>query len=173
MLATHANAIVPRFSRFAWLMGLYAENHQRLQRVFAPADLVTGEYVSSIGDGLDLHLSVMARHAYTIELKLTYGLRDPVTGEADPSAYVRMYNDALQAEATHCYVGRRWQDVLGLRPAHATLLNHRLRMNAFLNKWLAYIAERGHGGHTLRRCDADAAGEEIRSELLDGSATRR
>ena len=160
MLATRATATVPRFSRFAWLMGLYAENHQRLQRVFAPADLVPGEYVSSVGDGLDLHLSVIARHAYTVELKLTYGLRDPLTGEADPSAFVRMYNDAHQVEATHCYVGRRWQDVLGLRPAHAKLLNHRLRMNAFLNKWLAYIAEQGHGTHTLRRCMADATDEK-------------
>ncbi|TXK64502.1 DUF1249 domain-containing protein [Alkalisalibacterium limincola] len=150
MLATRATAVIPRFSRFAWLMGLYAENHQRLQRIFAPADLAPGEYVSSIGDGLDLHLSVIARHAYTVELKLTYGLLDPETGEADPSAHVRMYNDALQVEATHCYAGRRWQDVLGLRPAHSTLLNHRLRMNAFLNKWLAYIDEQGHGRHSLR-----------------------
>ena len=152
MLATRTTAIVPRFSRFAWLMGLYAENHERLQRVFAPADLVPGDYVSSVDDGLDLHLCIVARHAYTVELTLTYGLLDPETGEADPSAHVRMYNDALQVEATHCYAGRRWQDVLGMRPPHAALLNHRLRMNAFLNKWLAYIGEQGHGRHTLRRC---------------------
>lgn len=153
----------PPLSRFAWLMGLYGENHQRLQRLFDPLALAPGEYVSSVGDELDLHLSVIECHAYTVELKLTYDLVDPVTGERDPSAYVRMYADALQAEATHCYIGRRWQDVLGLRPAHATLLSHRLRMNAFLNKWLAYIGERGHGVHTLRAVDGSAArrGESV------------
>ena len=44
---------LPKLSRFSWLMGLYAENHARLQRLFAPADLACGAYVSSIGDGLD------------------------------------------------------------------------------------------------------------------------
>jgi uncharacterized protein len=151
MLATRPPPSVPRYSRFAWLMGLYTENHQLLQRLFAPGVLVPGHYRSSVADGLDLSLSVIERHAYTVELKLTYDLLDPVTGEADPSAYVRVYNDAMQAEATHCYVGRRWQDVLGLDAAHSTVLNHRLRMNAFLNKWLVYIAGRGHGMHTLVR----------------------
>jgi hypothetical protein len=29
-------ARIPRLSRFGWLMGLYAENHMRLVRLFAP-----------------------------------------------------------------------------------------------------------------------------------------
>ena len=40
----------------------------------------------------------------------------------DPSAYVRLYRDARQAEVTHCYVGRHWQDVLGLRPSVQALV---------------------------------------------------
>lgn len=138
-----------RINRFGWLMALYAENHQRLQRLFAPERLGEGRYVSSVGDGLDLHLDVLTVHAYTHELRLSYALVDPVTGEPDPSAYLRLYRDARQAEATHCYVGRRWQDVLGLSAPPAVILDHRLRMNTFLGKWLSYLEERGHGVGSL------------------------
>lgn len=140
---------IPRLSRFGWLMGLYAENFNRLTRLFAPADLDVGSYVSSIGDGLDVRMEVIEQHAYTTELRLTYGMRDPLTGEPDPSAFLRLYRDARQVEATHCYVGRRWQDVIGMYPPPATVLDHRMRMNTFLGKWLQYLAEQGHGVATL------------------------
>ena len=142
-------ARIPRLSRFGWLMGLYAENHMRLVRLFAPGDLPVGTYVSSVGDGLDVMLEVVERHAYTVELRLSYGIADPVTGQPDPSAHLRLYRDARQVEATHCYVGRRWQDVIGMYPPPAQVLDHRLRMNTFLGKWLQYLAEQGHGVATL------------------------
>ena len=138
-----------KINRFSWLMALYAENHQRLQRLFAVATLAEGHYVSSVGDGLDLHLDVLVQHTYTVELRLSYAMLDPITGEPDPSAYVRLYRDARQAEATHCYIDRRWQDAIGMYPPPAEVLDHRLRMNTFLGKWLQYLAERGHGVGTL------------------------
>ncbi len=144
-------ARIPRIGRFGWLMGLYAENHGRLTRLFAPAALAQGSYVSSLGDGLDVRLDVIERHRYTLELRLTYDLCDPVTGEPDPSAYLRLYNDARQVETTHCYVGRRWQDAIGLYPPPAEVVGHRLRMNTFLGKWLEYLSEQGHGVATLRQ----------------------
>ena len=153
-------AQIPRLNRFGWLMALYAENHARLARLFAPGDLQEGRYVSCIGDGLDLYLDVIQTHRYTVELRLTYGLRDPHTGEPDPSAYVRLYRDARQAEATHCYVGRRWQDVVGMYPPPAQLISHRMRMNTFLGKWLEYLAERGHGVATLQRYTDQPAATE-------------
>lgn len=156
---------IPRLSRLSWLMGLYAENHRHLVRLFAPGDLEVGSYVSSVGDGLDVRLDVIARHAYTVELRLTYDLCDPVTGQPDPSAYIRLYRDARQAETTHCYVGRRWQDVVGMYPPPAELISHRMRMNTFLGKWLDYLAERGHGVATLVR-DADATPAESAEKRL-------
>ena len=152
---------LPRLSRFGWLMGLYAENHARLQRLFEPADLVPGEYVSCIGDGLDLHLRLLEQHAYTTELRLSYGLIDPQTGLHDPSANLRLYRDARQVEATHCYAGRRWQDVIGMFPPPQRILDHRLRMNTFLGKWLQYLAEQGHGVATLRPASPMAIGTRI------------
>jgi uncharacterized protein YqiB (DUF1249 family) len=142
---------IPKLSRFGWLMGLYAENHALLTRLFQPGDLPVGSYRSSIGDGVDVALDVTALHAYTVELRLSYALLDPVTGEPDPSAHLRLYRDARQVEATHCYVGRRWQDVIGMYPPPAEVIGHRLRMNTFLGKWLHYLAEQGHGVATLTR----------------------
>ena len=147
---------IPKLSRFGWLMGLYAENHVLLTRLFQPGDLPVGSYRSSIGDGIDVALDVTALHAYTVELRLSYALLDPVTGEPDPSAHLRLYRDARQVEATHCYIGRRWQDVIGMYPPPAEVVGHRLRMNTFLGKWLHYLAEQGHGVATLTRDTAAA-----------------
>lgn len=148
-------------------MGLYAENHDHLMRLFAPDRLHVGSHLSSIGDGLDLRLDVIECHRYTVELRLTYDLCDPVTGEPDPSAFVRLYRDARQAETTHCYVGRRWQDVMGMYPPPEALISHRMRMNTFLGKWLDYLAERGHSVATLRRVD-DTVVPMRRMDVLPG-----
>lgn len=150
-------ARVPSLSRFGWLMALYAENFTRLTRLFEPADLAPGIYFSCINDGLDLRVEILDQHPYTTELRMTYAIRDPVTGEPDPSAFLRLYSDARQVEATHCYVGRRWQDVIGMYPPPAAVLDHRMRMNTFLGKWLQYLAERGHGVATLHSCEEAVA----------------
>ena len=136
-------------NRFDWLMGLYAENHRRLARLFAPERLSVGEYVSSVDDGLDVRLSVQERHPYTLELGLSYAIVDATTGNPAPSAQLRSYIDARMTEALHCEPGRDLWQVLGpLAPARNVML-HRLRMNGFLNRWLEYLAEQGHSLATL------------------------
>ncbi|PZO10900.1 MAG: DUF1249 domain-containing protein [Lysobacteraceae bacterium] len=150
---------LPRMTRFAWLMGLYGENFQRLTRMFQPQSLSTGTYVSRVPGGLELLVEVIEQHAYTVELRLSYRMRDAQTGQPDPSAYVRLYRDARQAEVTHCYVGRHWQDVLGLHPSVQAMVSHRLRMNGFLNKWLDYLDGQGHGPHTLASIEPEPAAE--------------
>lgn len=155
----HRRAL-PQMSRFAWLMGLYGENFQRLSRMFQPQALSPGHYVSRIDDGLDLLVEVIEQHAYTVELRLSYRMQDDLTGQPDPSAFVRLYRDARQAEVTHCYVGRHWQDVLGLRPSVQAMLSHRLRMNGFLNKWLEYLDGQGHGPHTLSSIEPESSGQK-------------
>ena len=140
---------LPSFSRLSWLMGLYGENFQRMACLLDLRKLVPGAYLSRCANGLDLVVEVLEVHAYTLELRLSYRMNDPVTGQPDPSAYVRVYRDARQAEVTHCYIGRHWQDVLGLHPSPKVMFGHRLRMNSFLNKWLDYLVGQGHGPHTL------------------------
>ncbi len=130
-------------------MGLYGENYQRMARLLNLQELLPGAYLSRCANGLDLVVEVLEVHPYTLELRLSYRMNDPVTGQPDPSAYVRIYRDARQAEVTHCYIGRHWQDVLGLHPSPKVMFGHRLRMNSFLNKWLDYLLGQGHGPHTL------------------------
>ena len=60
-------ALLP--GRFEFLMGLYAENYHRLVRLFAPQTLSPGRYVSSVDDGLDVHLQLQECHPYTLELR--------------------------------------------------------------------------------------------------------
>jgi uncharacterized protein YqiB (DUF1249 family) len=150
---------LPSFSRLGWLMGLYADNHQRIARMLDLSRFDRpGTWISSCGNGLDVVIEVLEVHAYTLELRISYQLCDPVTGQPDPSAYVRIYRDARQAEVTHCYIGRHWQDVLGLHPSPKVMFGHRLRMNSFLNKWLEYLLGQGHGPENL--LPLEAADEE-------------
>ena len=140
----------PAIGRFGWLMGLYGESFERISRMVDLRATPVGRHVSCVGDGLDVHVEVLARHAHTVELRLSYAMRDPVTGVPDPSAVLRAYTDSRQAEATNCYVGRQWQDALGLRPSPQAMMGHRLRMNSFLSKWLAYLENLGHAQSTLQ-----------------------
>jgi len=147
MVADKRNAVLP--ARFAYLMGLYAENYHRLTRLFAPQTLDLGGYRSSVDDGLDLYLEVVERHPYTMELHLTYGIADRDTGGPSPSAWLRVYRDAHVAEATHCHPGKRLWHALGPFPPAKSVFEHRMRMASFLNRWLEYLAEQGHSCGTL------------------------
>lgn len=128
---------------------LYSENFERIGRIIDLQAARPGRYRSTAGDGLDVHVELLTRHAHTVELRLSYAMTDPLTGAPDPSAVLRAYLDSRQAEATNCYVGRRWQDVLGLHPSPQVMMGHRLRMNSFLSKWLAYLEGLGHSRLTL------------------------
>ncbi|MGN2244680.1 DUF1249 domain-containing protein [Frateuria sp. GZRR33] len=147
------SALLP--GRFEFLMGLYAENYHRLAHLFAPQTLAPGRYRSSVDDGLDVHMHVQERHPYTLELELTYGFVDANTGHPTPSAQLRMYTDAHVAEALHCHPGRHLWQVLGPFPEAHTVLQHRLRMNGFLSRWLEYLAEQGHSAGTLEQIETD------------------
>lgn len=131
-------------------MELYAENYLHLTRLFVPTELAVGRYLASSGQGrLRLIIDVMECHRYTFFLRLAYNMLDPLSGQPDPSAYIRVYRDTRQAEMTHCYLGRRMQDVLGFNPPSALMIHHRLRINTFLGKWLLYLRESGYGDGQL------------------------
>lgn len=133
-----------RLNRFTWLMDLYADNYLRLAEMLDFDRLSPGIYFSEGRDDLLLRMEVQQRHNYTLELTMSYTLRDTLSGSLDPTAMIRVYLDSKQCEVSHCYVGRRWQDVLGIRPSPAQMVSHRLRMNGFFNKWLQYLKLQGH-----------------------------
>lgn len=146
-----------RTGSFVWLMDLYEENYRQLDRLFQPRRLLPDRYRSDVGDGLDLLLEIVDRQKHTTEIRLSYDLLDPATGLRSPSALLRVYDDARLAEATHCLPGRQLIDVLGPFPAPRRVLDHRLRMNSFLSRWLDYLGEHGHSWHTLTINDSVSA----------------
>ncbi|MDR2013845.1 MAG: DUF1249 domain-containing protein [Rhodanobacter sp.] len=143
----HPYSLLP--SRFAWLMGLHAENYHRLTRLFTPHTLEIGSYLSSLDDGLDVRLDVLERHRYTLDLYLTYCFIDTETGEHAPAARLRMYHDAHMAEVLDCRADRRLARAIGPYVPARSLFQQRARMSSFLNRWLEYLAEQGHSYGTL------------------------
>ena len=136
-------------SRFSWLMGLHGENFLRLARLFAPQRLVVGSYRSCVDDRLDVLLDVVEHHRYTIDLVLTYCLRDADSGGLVPSANIRMYRDARMAEVLRYHSDQRLERAIGPLPPARTLLERRVRQSSFLNRWLEYLGEQGHSIATL------------------------
>ncbi len=146
-LITSRDSTIP--SRFSWLMSLHGENYQRLARLFAPQRLAAGSYRSSVDDRLDVLLDVIEHHPYTIDLILTYSLRDPESGGLVPSANIRMYRDAQMAEVLSYHSDQRLERAIGPLPPARTVLERRVRQSSFLNRWLEYLGEQGHSIATL------------------------
>ncbi len=146
-----ANPVSALPSRFSWLMGMHSENYHRLARLFAPQRLVAGRYLSSLDDHLDVLLEVTEHHRYTVDLILTYCLRDDKTGGLVPSANIRMYRDARMAEVLHYHSDLRLERAIGPLPPARTIFERRVRQSSFLNRWLEYLAEQGHSIGTLER----------------------
>ena len=91
-----------------------------------------------------LRIDLLERARFTLEFKLSYAGFDTPEQRPNPSAHVRFYLDAQVAEVTACHRGRRIEDVLGRGAGSEAVLQHRLRMNVFLQKWLAYLEDCGH-----------------------------
>ncbi len=149
-----ANPVSALPSRFSWLMGMHSENYHRLARLFAPQRLVAGRYLSSLDDHLDVLLEVTEHHRYTVDLILTYCLRDDKTGGLVPSANIRMYRDARMAEVLHYHSDLRLERAIGPLPPARTIFERRVRQSSFLNRWLEYLAEQGHSIGTLEKAPA-------------------
>ncbi len=129
-------------NRFEQLMGLYAENHALLGRLLQLADTPPGRYVSRTDGHPDLILDVLGKAPYTSFLRLTHSLPDG--SETEPCAYVRVYHDAQQTEVTHCRYGEILHRLFLPNTPIKAIGDHRLRMNVFCGKWLAYLLDLGH-----------------------------
>lgn len=141
---------------FAYLMGLYGDNYWRLARLFSPHLLAPGTYRSLVAGDQPLWLRIHEQQAYTTLLSLNYEF----AGEAralDPGAELRFYRDASVAEMVACDDQQRIEDVLGRVALPKAVFGYRLRVNAFLGKWLEYIEDRGHSRFTLKAAPAIAS----------------
>ena len=148
---------------FAYLMGLYGDYYWRLARLFSPHLLAPGTYRSQVPGDQPLWLRIHEQQTYTTLLSLNYEF----AGEAralDPGAELRFYRDASVAEMVACDDQQRIEDVLGRVALPKAVFGYRLRINAFLGKWLEYIEDRGHSRFTLKATAAYAANTLLQNQ---------
>lgn len=128
----------------AALITLYEANYVRLARLAPELERIDGPVVSRVGGALDLHLSVVERHAYTTTLELTYLFETPAGPVLEPNARVRVYHDVRAVELLgHCR-RRRARRHLPRQRGRMPEVDRKWEMNRFLLKWLKFCTHQGH-----------------------------
>ena len=158
--------------------GQSKENFRQLQLLVDDHDLAEDRYISCVDGELPLYFEVLERHRYTTFARLTYVIEDDAgVRSLDPDAHIRIYHDAGVAEATHCYPGQVNQPLFGALVPVNDVYEHRWRVNRFLDRWLEYLIQRGHGLNTLSVADELqwAIDRPFRdeSDAADGAASSR
>ena len=144
----------PRTSeRFAALMELYERNYM-LVRLLAPAlASMRGTSTSTVPGELPLEMRDVEHGRYTTTFRLTYRL----SGRAgrppgrEPDLAIRLYHDARTCEVMSGLMPGETGEERRVRD-----LDEGHRLNRFLNRWLDYCLERGHGFEGARRREPPA-----------------
>jgi len=130
------------YRSFAGLMDLYERNYILVRRLIATLPGDDGARVSRVTDALDLHLSLIERHPYTTDIRLTYRFEREDGERLEPDLHIRVYHDARVAEVLAAHMRRS--------PAFRFIsegpvgLGARWRVNRFLFKWRGYCLHQGH-----------------------------
>ncbi len=130
------------------LMELYEQNYMRVRRLcaVAPSLPVGAHRLSQRPNALDLHLRVVERTPYTETLLLTYYLQEDEVGFVPvPNLYVRVFNDARQAEVLSRMCAHSRRQVTPRSFGLDSELACKWHLNRFLYKWLGYCLHQGHG----------------------------
>lgn len=128
---------------FATLMELYESNYILMRRLAPALDQLETTNRSLGRDGVDLHLRLLERTAYTTAVCLTHYFDPTSSPGSEPDLMIRIYHDARVAEVmpeTPADGFHLWQ---GERP-EAKSLPWRWELNRFLNRWLRYCLGQGH-----------------------------
>lgn len=145
---------LPRAARpgsFAALMSLYESNYIRLGWLLSSPRCVQGAHLSAPADDLPLHLILVDRSKYTTTIRLTYYFEEGGEPVADPDLLVRLYHDALLAEAMACTRRHRHEALRQFDTRPGAELSRRWARNVMLNKWLEYCLDKGHRFFPLAR----------------------
>lgn len=137
----------PKVRTFMGLMELYEQNYIRVRRLCpVAAALRVGDHrLSERPRALDLHLRVVERTPYTETLLLTYYLQEDAVGFVpQPNLYVRVYNDARQAEVLSRICARSGRQMGPRSFGLDSELACKWHLNRFLYKWLGYCLHQGH-----------------------------
>lgn len=129
---------------FAALMSLYESNYIRLGWLLSDLSAIGNVLLSAPADDLPLHLLLVERSRYTTTVRLTYYFDECGERVADPDLLVRIYHDALLAEAMACSQRHRHEALKGFDTRPGAELSRRWTRNVMLNKWLEYCLDKGH-----------------------------
>lgn len=131
---------------FSGLMLLYESNYHKLLELTVSTGTHGSHWISRVRNGNDLHLEWLEAEPYTSTLRMTYWL-DNGRGRAAavPNLTIRIYRDALQAEALADDMGMRRPAKSSPVPVPGRELAQRWQRNMMLNKWLDYLLDCGHG----------------------------
>jgi len=154
--------------RFVSLMDLYERNYMLL-RLLAPnlRTMAEGDQVSEVAETVPLELAELRHERYTSTFRLTYRLSERYARGREPNLAIRLYHDARTCEVMS---GLLPGEMLEVRRTRDLAEGHRL--NAFLNRWLAYCLRQGHGFEGARRgrrrgVEPDAGGALSRGSSKD------
>lgn len=144
--------------RLSRLLDLYETNFRLIQRLVPELNIPFQQAVSRSDSDLPLHLSVEERDRYTVTMKLTYEFVDQDGVRRQPDIWIRVYRDAMVAEALECSHRPPWQAEDDADPKALAYLSDMWRRNLMLSKWLEYLLDHGHGfGMSARPRLADKA----------------
>jgi uncharacterized protein YqiB (DUF1249 family) len=138
---------LPRAARpgsFGALMSLYESNYIRLGWLLPEPCSIDAALVSAPPDDLPLHMLLVERSRYTTTVRLTYYFDECGERVADPDLLVRIYHDALMAEAMACTRHHRHAALKEFDTRPGAELSRRWTRNIMLNKWLEYCVDKGH-----------------------------
>lgn len=123
------------------VLDLSDEIYRLLMRLAPDLPRLHGKLLSSLPEGMDLHLDILEQTPYTTLLHLTYYFPQVSGYYPDPDAQLRVYHDLHQVDVLELRQSalplRRW----GGNPT----LEQRWKINLFLSRWLAYCVWEGHG----------------------------
>jgi uncharacterized protein len=148
-----------RPSSLSRLMALYEDSYTRLLQLVPEPEFPFEAAISRSVLDRELHLRVLERSRYTVTLNLSYRFEEAGTALIEPDVDIRVYRDAMLAEALrvgahmHCAVLRDLDRELG------PMLQGRWGRNLLLNKWLAYLLTHGHGFSLAGRPRQNTSGQ--------------
>jgi uncharacterized protein len=153
-LAQSLRDVAPGMSGLDYLLKLYEENFALLRQLLGAVRDYSGANLSHVPGKPPLWLEIIEQQPYTTIARLTHSFNAAKGIVLDPNAYVRIYHDTRQVEATHCHIGAHLKKIYSLDVPLHEVNQKRLRMTVFLNKWLRYLLDTGHQPSSFEAVDA-------------------
>lgn len=130
----------------AHLLELYERNYRLLLKLLPELDTHAPRQpvISYSASDCPLHLEIIERDRYTQTVRLTYEFTDESGVRRQPDLWVRLYHDAVVAEALKCKERPPWEAANDADPAAHAFLSAQWQRNLLLHKWLTYLLDQNH-----------------------------